>query len=69
MKVLVCDPVSPKGVAVLQQRADFEVQVLDQRLPEAELIRAVAEVAALVGVLVYLQAKVAPFTSMVVTGN
>ena len=36
MKILVCDPVSPKGIAVLQQRPEFEVVVLPERLPEAD---------------------------------
>jgi hypothetical protein len=38
MKVLVCDPISPKGVALLQQRPEFQVTVLPKRLSEAELI-------------------------------
>ena len=38
MRVLVCDPVSPKGIALLQQRPEFEVVVLPKRLPEAELL-------------------------------
>jgi len=48
MKVLVCDPVSPKGIALLQQRTEFAVTVLPQRLPEAELLPLVAEVAAII---------------------
>src|SRR3954451_8990528 len=48
MKVLVCDPVSPKGIALLQQRPEFQVQVLDKRLPEAELLPLVADVEAMV---------------------
>lgn len=48
MKVLVCDPVSPKGIALLQQRPEFQVQVLDKRLPEAELIPIVADAEAMV---------------------
>src|SRR5438093_11262968 len=47
MKVLVCDPVSAKGVALLQQRPEFEVVVLPQRLPEAELLPVVKDAAAL----------------------
>ena len=35
MKVLVCDPISPKGIALLQQRPEFEVVVLPKRLSEA----------------------------------
>src|SRR6478609_9068217 len=48
MKVLVCDPVSPKGIALLRQRPEFKVQVLDKRLSEAELIPMVADVEAMV---------------------
>src|SRR5262245_16366401 len=48
MKVLVCDPISPKGIALLQQRPDFEVVVLQKRLSEAELLPAVKDVVAMV---------------------
>lgn len=48
MKVLVCDPVSPKGIALLQQRPEFEVVVLPKRLTEAELIPAVKDTVAMV---------------------
>ena len=48
MKVLVCDPVSPKGIALLQQRPEFNVVVLPKRLPEAELLPLVADVNAIV---------------------
>jgi D-3-phosphoglycerate dehydrogenase len=48
MKILVCDPVSPKGIALLQQRPEFEVVVLPKRLSEAELIPIVGDVAAMV---------------------
>lgn len=48
MKVLVCDPVSPKGIALLQQRPEFKVQVLEKRLSEAELLPIVADVEAMV---------------------
>src|SRR5882724_5189594 len=48
MKVLVCDPISPKGIALLEQRPDFEVVVLDKRLPEAELLPLVKDVVAMV---------------------
>ncbi len=48
MKILVCDPVSPKGVALLQQRPEFEVTVLSERLPEAQLLPLVKDAAALV---------------------
>ncbi len=48
MNVLICDPVSPKGVALLQQRPEFKVTVLEKRLPEAELLPLVVDVAAMV---------------------
>ena len=38
MNVLVCDPVSPKGIALLQQRPEFKVTVLSTRLPEPEFL-------------------------------
>ncbi len=47
MKILVCDPISPKGVALLQQRAEFQVVVLPKRLSEAELLPVVAEATAM----------------------
>jgi D-3-phosphoglycerate dehydrogenase len=48
MKILVCDPVSAKGIALLQQRPEFEVVVLQNRLPEAELLPLVKDVVAMV---------------------
>ena len=48
MKVLICDPISPKGIALLEQRPEFKVRVLEKRLSEAELVPLVSEVAALV---------------------
>ncbi len=48
MNVLICDPVSPKGVALLQQRPEFKVTVLEKRLPEVELLPLVADVLAMV---------------------
>jgi len=48
MKVLVCDPVSPKGIALLRQRTEFNVVVLDKRPSEAELISLVTDVTAMV---------------------
>jgi len=48
MKILVCDPISPKGIALLQQRAEFKVEVLAKRLSEAELIPLVADATAMV---------------------
>ena len=48
MKILICDPVSPKGIALLQQRPEFEVVVLPKRLSEAELLPVVHDVVAMV---------------------
>src|SRR5215475_10395380 len=48
MKILVCDPVSAKGIALLQQRPEFEVVVLPKRLSEAELLPVVKDVTAMV---------------------
>ena len=48
MKILVCDPISPKGIALLQQRPEFEVVVLPKRLSEAELLPLVADAVAMV---------------------
>jgi D-3-phosphoglycerate dehydrogenase / 2-oxoglutarate reductase len=48
MKIVVCDPISPKGIALLQQRPEFQVVVLPKRLTEAELLPIVSDAAALV---------------------
>jgi D-3-phosphoglycerate dehydrogenase / 2-oxoglutarate reductase len=48
MNVLICDPISPKGIAFFQQRPEFNVTVLSKRLPEAELLPLVADVEAMV---------------------
>ena len=48
MKIVVCDPVSPKGIALLQERPEFNVVVLPKRLPEAELLPVVSDAVALV---------------------
>jgi D-3-phosphoglycerate dehydrogenase len=48
MKIVVCDPISPKGIALLQQRPEFNVVVLPKRLTEAELLPIVADATALV---------------------
>jgi D-3-phosphoglycerate dehydrogenase len=48
MKIVVCDPISPKGIALLQQRPEFQVVVLPKRLSEAELLPVVADAVALV---------------------
>ena len=48
MNVMICDPISPKGIALLQQRPEFKVTVLKQRLSEAELIPLIGETVAMV---------------------
>src|ERR1041384_6031629 len=48
MHILVCDPVSPKGIEILRQRSEFKVSVLKERLAEAALIPVVADVEAMV---------------------
>ncbi len=48
MNVLVCDPISPKGIALLQKRPEFKVTVLKQKTPEAELLPLVKDVHAMV---------------------
>jgi len=48
MKIIVCDPISPKGIVLLQQRSEFKVVVLEKRLPEAELLPLVSDAAGLV---------------------
>ena len=48
MEILICDPISPKGIALFQQRPEFKVTVLPQRLAEAELLPLVKSVEAMV---------------------
>ena len=48
MNVLICDPISPKGIALFQQRPEFKVTVLPKRLSEAELLPLAAEAHAMV---------------------
>jgi D-3-phosphoglycerate dehydrogenase len=48
MNILVCDPISPKGIALLQQRAEFKVTVLKQKTAEADLLPLVKDVHAMV---------------------
>jgi len=48
MNVLICDPISPKGIALFKARPEFKVTVLDKRLPEAELLALVGDAHALV---------------------
>ncbi|MBI3878912.1 MAG: phosphoglycerate dehydrogenase [Verrucomicrobia bacterium] len=45
---MICDPISPKGIALFKARPEFKVTVLDKRLTEAELILIVGEVEAMV---------------------
>src|SRR5947199_1690378 len=48
MNVLICDPISPKGIALFQSRPEFKVTVLEKPLKEAELIPLVGETEAMV---------------------
>ncbi|HVR35982.1 MAG TPA: phosphoglycerate dehydrogenase [Methylomirabilota bacterium] len=48
MKILICDPISPKGIALLQQRPEFKVTVLKQRLSEDDLLPLLPETVAMV---------------------
>src|SRR2546426_4113179 len=48
MNVLICDPISPKGIEYFKQQPALKVTVLEKRLPEAELIPIVAETEAMV---------------------
>src|SRR5215813_14164363 len=48
MNIMICDPISPKGIALFQQCTKFNVNVLKQRLPEAELLPMVKDVEAMV---------------------
>ena len=48
MNVMICDPISPKGIAFFKERPEFRVTVLEKRLSEAELLPLVADVEAMV---------------------
>jgi D-3-phosphoglycerate dehydrogenase len=48
MKVLVCDPISPKGIALLKERPEFNVVVLPKPPTEAELLPLLSDAVALV---------------------
>jgi D-3-phosphoglycerate dehydrogenase len=48
MKVLVCDPISPKGIALLKQRPEFDVVVLTEKPDQATLLPKVKDVHALI---------------------
>src|SRR5213594_2444622 len=48
MNVLICDPISTKGIDYLRHQPQLKVTVLEKRLSEAELVPLVAETEALV---------------------
>jgi D-3-phosphoglycerate dehydrogenase len=48
MNVLICDPISPKGIEYFKQQPGMKVTVLEKRLPEAELIPIIGETEAMV---------------------
>lgn len=48
MKILICDPISTKGIELFQKKSEFEVVVLDKPLPESELLPLVGDVVAMV---------------------
>ena len=48
MKVLICDPISPKGIEFFRNQPQLKVTVLDKRLSEAELIPLVVDTEAMV---------------------
>src|SRR5947207_2264418 len=48
MNVLICDPISPKGIEYFRQQPGFRVTVLEKRLSEIELLPLVGEAEALV---------------------
>src|SRR3984885_11972131 len=48
MNIMICDPISPKGIALFQQCTQFKVTVLKQRLPESDLLPLVKDVEAMV---------------------
>ena len=48
MNVLICDPISPKGIEYFRQQAGLKVTVLDKRLSETELLPIIGDVDAMV---------------------
>ncbi|MFM1769327.1 MAG: hypothetical protein RJA22_1856 [Verrucomicrobiota bacterium] len=48
MNVLICDPISPRGIEYFRQQPPLRVTVLEKRLSEAELLPLVAETEAIV---------------------
>ncbi|HTB86135.1 MAG TPA: hypothetical protein VK742_20985, partial [Candidatus Sulfotelmatobacter sp.] len=47
MKIIVCDPISPKGIKLLQARPEFNVVVLEKTATEDELCAMVGDATAL----------------------
>jgi D-3-phosphoglycerate dehydrogenase len=48
MNVLICDPISPKGISLFRQQPDLTVKVLEKKHAEADLLPLVKGVAAIV---------------------
>src|SRR3954470_12763166 len=48
MKVMICDPISPKGIELFKQQPGLDVVVLDKRLKEEELIPLIGDVEAMI---------------------
>lgn len=48
MKIVICDPISAKGIAHFQNQSEFDVVVLDKRLSEDELLPVAADAVAMV---------------------
>src|SRR5262245_10043495 len=48
MNVLICDPISPKGIEYFRRQAGLKVTVLEKRLSEAELLPIIPETDAMV---------------------
>ncbi len=48
MNILICDPISEKGISLLQQKPEFDVTVQEKRLSEDELLPVVKDVDAMI---------------------
>ena len=48
MKIVICDPISPRGIALFQEQSEFDVQVCEKPPAEDELIKLGADAAAMV---------------------
>ena len=48
MNVLICDPISPKGIDYFRQQPGWKVTVLEKRLSEAELLPLLVDMDAMV---------------------